>query len=138
MRYQQEPGFVTQVRIIAALAFILGNDIDRVFNILSNNIDAALDRILDYIEEYYIGVFRPGHFRRPRFDYQMWGVYDGVINDLPRTNNAVQGCHNRFNGLVGCHHATIWKIIDILKKKEDISQVVLLHIQHGRNQPTHS
>ena len=39
VQYQQEPGFVTQVRMIAAVAFIPGNDIDRVFNILSYDND---------------------------------------------------------------------------------------------------
>ena len=132
-RYQQDVGFVTEVRMIAALAFIPANDVDRVFNLLSNNLDPALDVILDYVEENYIGAVRRGRFRRPRFPYTMWGVHDRVVNDLPRTNNAVEGWHNRFNRHVGCHHANIWKIIDVIKKEEDLSRVELVHIQQGRN-----
>ena len=119
--------------MIAALAFVPANDVDQVFATLSNNIDPALDVILDYFEENYIGAIRRGRFRRPRFPYTMWGVHDRVVNDLPRTNNAVEGWHNRFNRHVGCHHANIWKIIDIMKKEDDISRVELLHIQQGRN-----
>ena len=132
-RYAQDAGFVTEVRMIAALAFVPGNDVDRVFALLSNNLDPALDVILDYVKENYIGVIRRGRFRRPRFPYTMWGVYDRVVNDLPRTNNAVEGWHNRFNRHVGCHHANIWKIIDVMKKEEDIRRVELVHIQQGRN-----
>ncbi len=46
-RYQQEPGFVTEVRMIAALAFVPGNDVDQVFVLLSNNLDPDLDVILE-------------------------------------------------------------------------------------------
>ena len=62
----------------------------------------------------------------------MWGVHDQMVDNLSRTNNAVEGWHNRFNRHVGCHHANIWKIIDIIKK-EDLSRVELVHIQQGRN-----
>ena len=129
-RYGQDPAFVTEVRMIAALAFVPGNDVDNVFGLL--NLDPALDVILDYVEENYLGVWCRGRFRRPRFPYTWWGVYDRVLDDLPRTNNAVEGWHNRFNQHVGCRHANIWKIIDVIRKEEDISAVELTHILQGR------
>ena len=58
------------------------------------NIDQALDVILDYIEDNYIGVFRRGHFRHVPFLYEMWGFHDRVQNDLPRTNNGNIGSTN--------------------------------------------
>ena len=119
--------------MIAALAFVPENDVERFFNLLSNSVDPELDVILDYIEENYIGAIRRGRYRRPRFPYSMWGVYDRVLNNLPRTNNSVEGWHNRFNRHVGCHHANIWKIVDVLKQEDDLSRVELLHIQQGRN-----
>ena len=51
---------------------------------------------------------------------------------MPRTNNAVEGWHNKFNQHIGCHHANIWKIIDIIQKEEDLSEVELTHIRQGR------
>ena len=110
------------------------SDINQVLNTLSNNIDHDLDIILDYIEDYYIGAYRRGHYRAPRFAYDMWGVCDRVQNELPRTNNDVEGWHKRFNRHVGCHHANLWKLIEVLKNEEDISQIELLHIQQGRVQ----
>ena len=119
--------------MIAAMAFVPVNDIDRVFALLTGNLDPPLDEVLDYLEEYYIGGIRRARFRRPRFPHTMWGVHDRVVNDMPRTNNAVEGWHNRFNRHVGCHHANIWKIIEVIKKEEDVSRVELVHIQQGRN-----
>ena len=106
-RYQEEPAFAEQVEKIAALAFVPEADAQRYFNVLSQNVDQDLDVIMDYIEEYYLGVFRRGRFRRPRFPITRWGVYDRVNAQLPRTNNAVEGWHNSFNGHVGSHHANI-------------------------------
>ena len=130
-RYQQEPAFVEDVGKIAALAFVPEADVQRYFNILNQNIDPALDVIMDYIEEYYLGMFRRGQFRRPRFPYSWWGVYDRVQDHLPRTNNAVEGWHNSFNAHVGSHHANIWKLIGVLKNDDDVSGVNLVKILQG-------
>ena len=46
-RYQQEPAFAEQVEKIAALAFVPEADVQRYFN---QNVDQALDVIMDYIE----------------------------------------------------------------------------------------
>ena len=72
--------------MIAALAFVPENDVRRVFHDLSNNIDASMDVIMDYIEETFIGMVRRGQRRRLRYAYSMWGVYDRVQDNLPQTN----------------------------------------------------
>ena len=78
-RYQQDVQFVEEVRMIAALAFVPEIDVRRVFHDLSKNIDPALDVIMDYVEETYIGMARRGQPPRPRYPYSMWGVYDRVF-----------------------------------------------------------
>ena len=40
-RYEQDPAFVTEVRMIAALAFVSGNDVNNMFGLL--NLDQGLD-----------------------------------------------------------------------------------------------
>ena len=83
--YQLEPAFAEQVGKITSLAFVPEADVQRFFNILSQNVDPDLDVVMDYIEEYYLGVFRRGRFRRPQFPISWWGVYDRVNARLPRT-----------------------------------------------------
>ena len=55
--------------MLAALPFVPENDVERYYQILSDNVDQELDVILDYIEENYIGAFRRQRYRRPRFSY---------------------------------------------------------------------
>ena len=64
---KQNLGFVIEARMIAALAFVPGMDIDQVFNTLSNNIDQDLDVILGYIEDSYIGGLSKGPLSRTSF-----------------------------------------------------------------------
>ena len=130
-RYQEEPAFAEDAGKIAALAFVRDNDVNRYFGLLSQNIDNDLDPVLDYVEEYYLGVLRRGVFRRPRFPYTWWGVLDRVRDNLPRTNNSVEGWHNGFNQHVGCHHANIWKLIDVIRNDDDVSKVNLIQILGG-------
>ena len=131
VRYQEEPAFSDDVGKIAALAFVPENDVERYFRILSENIDEDLDTVIDYIEENYLGVIRRGRFRRARFPYSWWGVLDRVNENLPRTNNSVEGWHSSFNRHVGCHHANIWKLIAVLKNDDDITGITLVKILQG-------
>ena len=132
VRYQQDAAFTLEVRMIAALAFVPGNDVNQYFNTLSGQIDQSLQIILDYFEDNYIGVVRRGNFRPPWFPYAMWDVHDRVQNDLLRTNNAVEGWHNSFNTNIGGHHVNFWKFLTVIKKEEDLSRVKCVHLQQGR------
>jgi len=42
-------------------------------------------------------------------------MFDAVMQDSPRTNNAVEEWHKAFNSALGAHHVTVWKFINILK-----------------------
>ena len=60
--------------------------------------------VIDYFEDTYIGRLRPGgHRRAPLLDLALWNMYDQTIGDLPRTNNVVEGWHQRFKP---CQHFT--------------------------------
>ena len=42
-----------------------------------------------------------------------------ILDDLPRTNNAVKGWHRSFQANVGAYHPNFWKFIDILKREQN-------------------
>ena len=80
--------------------------------------------VINYFEDTYIGRLRPGgHRRAPLFDLALWNMYDQMIGDLPRTNNAVEGWHRRFQANVGAYHPNVWKFINILKQEQSLNHV---------------
>ena len=99
--------------MIAALAFVPGNDVNKFFSTLSGHIDQSLQIILDYLEDNYIGTVSVFHVgcSRPSTRY------------LPLTNNAVEGWYNFFNTNIGGHHVNFWKFMMVIKKEEDLSRV---------------
>ena len=134
VRCRQDVELVQAVRMVAALAFVPVNDV----NILAENLDADLQPILVHMEDKYLDHMRRGHFRAARFPMAMWNVHDMVLDNLPNTNNSVEGWRHAFaascgggGGGGGGHHLDFWKFINVLKNEEDLTRVMLIHIQQG-------
>lgn len=45
-----------------------------------------------------------GRRRRPLFTISLWNVHGRVEQDIPRTNNSIEGWHDSFDLRVQCHH----------------------------------
>ena len=95
--------------------------------------------VIDYFEDTYIGRIHPGgHRRAPLFDLALWNMYDQTIGDLPRTNNAAEGWHRRFQANVGAYHPNFWKFIDILKRERSLNHVNISQARAGHQpEPQH-
>ena len=79
-----------------------------------------------------IYTLRPGgHRRAPLFDMELWNMYNQTIDDLPRTNNAVEGWHRSFQANVGAYHPNFWRFIDILKREQNLTQVNIAQARAG-------
>ena len=63
------------------------------------------DDILDYFEDTYMGRF---HHNAPRreslFPIEIWNMFNRTDEELPRTNNAVEGWHRGFQANVAACH----------------------------------
>ena len=57
-----------------------------------------------------------------------------VDEDLPRTNNAVEGFHSALRSSITCKHPNIRKLIDVLKK-EELQQTKIIHVNRGNAPP---
>ena len=54
-----------------------------------------------------------------------------VDEDLPRTNNAVEGFHSAICSSITCKRPNIWKFIAALKKEEELQQTKIIHVNKG-------
>jgi hypothetical protein len=130
-RYIEEPEFATIIKKLACLSFVPVADVTTAYDALMTTKffyenEILLRPLLDYFEDNYVGRL-PGTLRRmnrlpPSIAIDLWNQYDSVLQDVPKTNNNIEGWHRRFSSLLGGQHPTIWKFVDALKKEESLTE----------------
>ena len=134
-RYQEDPNFAMQCRMLAALAFVPVGDTQAAFDELGAELPDVLQPVVDYVEDTFLGPVRRGIRRAPRYTAAVWSVYDRVNQDLPRTNNSVEGWNSSLSANIGAHHMNFWKFIEVLKREEALATVQRAHALQGRDPP---
>ncbi|KFD49637.1 hypothetical protein M514_09469 [Trichuris suis] len=113
------------------LPFVPVENVAETFDFISEQADVNLDDLIDYVERTYV-TGRRG--RPPIFPPEVWNVYRATLNDQHRTNNAVEGWHNKFQKLMVVHHPSIWKFIEVLKDEQEDNEQVITQILGGHRQ----
>ena len=91
--------------MLAALAFVPEPDVINAFEAVSEDFPLDTQAVIDYFEDTYIGRLCPGgHHRVPPFELGLWNMYNQTLDDLPRTNNAVEGWRRSSQANVGAYH----------------------------------
>lgn len=127
-QYKSDPEVALHVKQLVSLAFVPIVDVVKSFEDLLDSTffidnEQILREIINYFEDNWIGrPARRGGRSQPLFALSLWNCYDAVINDQPRTNNAVEGWHRSFSELIGANHPTIWKFIDALKMEQNMNE----------------
>lgn len=127
--YDTDPEFKIQIKMLSALAFLPPNQVCAAFSQLVNNIPIEIG---EYFRTTYIGTINPFQQTIPAiFPINFWNINDRIEYSLPRTNNFVEGWHNRFNLSVGNPHPTIYKLIRKIKKEMDLVSLQIIQEQKG-------
>jgi len=132
--YAKDAEFALQIRHLCALAYVPINQSVQYFNdLIESNYfvenEDVLSTTINYFEDTWIG--RPNRRngrRSPIFSTNMWNCYESVIQDLPRTNNSVEGWHHAFNAALGANHVSIWKFIRFIKKEQVLQEVFIFYL----------
>ena len=108
-RYINDPEFALHLRMISALAFLPPNDVQNSFDqlaaLIRNQYGNDADGVLDYFEDHYVGRFRANAQRgTPTFPIDFWNMFHRTDDELPRTNNAVEGWYRGFQAHVSACH----------------------------------
>ena len=110
--------------IPALAAFIPPQQVIAVFERLSDHIQQANGedaQVLDYFEDTYVGRFRRNGPRGvPLFTVQQ---------EMPRTNNHIEGWHRKFQGICASYHPKFWKFLELLQKEQSINQVAIIQAE---------
>jgi len=71
------------------------------------------------------------------FPIPLWNVHRQELDELPKTNNNVEGWHRSFSQLLGAYHPNIWKFINGLKKEQSLNELKIEQFLSGqRPQPS--
>ena len=97
--YNNDSNFSLQMRMIASLAFYPPEKVNEAFDVLAEILPGEANDVTNYFEDTYIDRPTRRYRRPPRFDTSVWNMYSRVQDDLPKTNNAVEGWHRRISWL---------------------------------------
>jgi len=135
-RYQNDDDLSLSLRMLPALAFVPTIKVIHAFETLQDSMSEELAAVTDYFEDNYIGPLRRQRQRAsPTFAINFWNVHDRVENELPRTNNAVEGWNRKMQSAVGCHHPNIWRFIGILKREFGLNHAKMDQLNGGHLPP---
>lgn len=118
-----------------ALAYLPESDVKTGFYTLVESVSQEsfilLKKFFIYFEKTWIGNVEAGRFQNPLFSIKMWNVYNRVLNDLPRTNNSVEGWHNAFSKRVRIKHPTLNVLIYKIKQEQNSNEFLIEQIFSG-------
>lgn len=138
-RYNNEPEFALQARMIVAVAFVPLDEVDNALDALNEqqtNLDAELQPVLDWLEDNYIGrMNRNGTRRNPIFPVQMWNVFERTINGQDRTNNHSEAAHRRLQSVLQMDHPSLWRFIRSLRKVQKERDLLYEQMVAGHEPP---
>ena len=119
-KYQEDPIFALQIRMIPALAFAPQSDVPELFNQLMMQLPTE-----SYFESTYIGrrLDNSSIVLPSLFPLEMWNNQHSVQQGLPRTKNAIEAWHRSFSCLVLCNHPSIWLFLEKLYERALINLV---------------
>ena len=127
--------FRENIRLLAAITFVPIPDIVAVFGRVSQLCGAAEQPIVKYFEQNYVGQLRQGQRHAPRFPHTLSNVNMLVQNNVPRTNNHLEGWINRFNNMLTHSHPSVWLCIQALQRDNDYNRMILAQVPAGTPPP---
>lgn len=113
-------------------------DIEEVFDNIYEEAPNSCVLLCSYVEATYVRGIRVRRRRNPaRFPPMIWSMYEQVLNRVQRTNNKVEGWHSKFQHMLNCHHPSIWKFLEYLKKDQRDNEVIILQLRAGHRNIKH-
>ena len=112
--------------MLLCTAFLPIEDVVLGFEQLQKSCPEDCEHIFNYFEDNYIGRFMANEKRQqPRIAIEQWNCHDRTKNNLPRTNNAVEGWNSNFVKLVNAKHPSISKLIEKFKDEQKNAEIMV-------------
>lgn len=123
-RYDNDPAFSLQARMITSLAYVPIPQLDDCFEALSNALvpcdqtapAGELEPVLNWFEDNFLGRPNRNGSRQPAtFPPEVWSAHESVLSDDMRVMHLAETTHRRLQAKLDMGHNSIWKFIDCLR-----------------------
>ena len=108
-----------QIRCLPALALLDPADVEEGYHVVAALLPDEAAELAFYFERQYIGANVGGRVRPPPFPIPEWNQHRRTLEGLGRTNNGVEGWHNRFSNVVDCAHPNVYNLLKHIGKEEN-------------------
>lgn len=124
-RYMSDEEFSYQIRMLLSLAFVQPCDVVSRYDMLINseywvNNNKYLAPLIEYFEPTWIINRSRRRCNSPRFSIDIWNCYKCVQENIPRTNNGIEGWNRGFSTKINQSHASIWKYLKAIQLEQSL------------------
>ena len=132
VQYCEDKEFNLAIRLLAALAFAPPLHVEAWYKQILVTCHIP-DDINNYFEDTFVSKeMRNTTRRKSRFDMDMWNVYFRTIDDLPRTNIALEGFHRGFESMPQMSNPDILKFIEAIQRQQSLQSFSFAQMQLGK------
>ncbi|CAF1447913.1 unnamed protein product [Adineta ricciae] len=112
-----------------ALAFLPVSDVTKGYSAIADDFDEKDYALLDYFERAWIGQKKGKS--KPKFSLHLWNTYERVTQDLPRSNNAIEGWQNAFNSRVSIKHPSVTNLAKCIIREQSRFEIDIERLRTG-------
>ncbi|CAK8697796.1 unnamed protein product [Clavelina lepadiformis] len=133
--FTEDAEHALRIKCFQALAFVPPEDVVQRFEdflaTFSDDDEQHLSEYIDYFETTWIGRLGRRNRRQPLFPIRCWNVFHRVQDDLPRTNNSIEGWHNAFSKRVSISHPTLRRLVKKIKQEQGSNEIFIEKLNAG-------
>lgn len=137
-KYGNDDEFCEFMKMIMALTFVPPEHVITAYEeIVASDYYEENEDILkpfrEYFEVTWVGKKKRTGRTTPLFGRELWNCYTSVMNGEPRTMNAVEGCHTRFNRRILHAAPSMGEMISALQHEQSATEAVFHERAAGRD-----
>ena len=136
-QYNTDTVLRNQVSLLFALPYVHPEHVFEAFLMIKQQSTPALANVLKYFERMYVGRLTRRGVSQPSFSHLFWNLSYRALFGIPRTNNAVEGFHNKFRCIIGAPHPPLSLFMRKLSEVQHLNSLPN-QTQHTRHATTHN